>query len=632
MVKYIHIFIININFLFIRKEVVVLESIKNSVSFFRDTDFKDESPLKTVERIKKILHNYKIETTEKWNESSVPYCFSLRVSVVGTTFGTNGKGITKEFALASAYGELMERLQLGAIGGDNVQKDGNSSINDAQSVFVTAKDLLSNNYKWYEALSIGLERIIGHKESPENILMQYANEDGNLLATPYYCINNKRREYIPTSLNKALYGTNGYAAGNTMEEAIVQAMSEIVERNHQTYMFYNNVTAPNIPEDVIEKCEVAYKIISFLRNNGFKVVIKDCSLSTKFPVVSVCIINTNTGKYHIHLGAYPIFEIALERALTESFQGRSIDKLATFEEFRYDDLSSLNLNILYNGLIKGVSEKSPRFFVGENTFEYNDKMGFSGKNNKELLNEYVDYFKAKGLDVLVRDISCFDFPTYQVLIPGYSEVLTHRLSKKHDDQAYKKYARKVLRNPSKATFEEMLGFLMNMAEISKVSVFRSSNIFASDTGLSLNISKQEDAYMLSASLAYVNYSLSRFSETIKYINKMLEINNAKEEYLICIKRYLSLTINQYNDLDIKELLQLFHNKETVDKLYKYIKANENPLEEFVLHCSNVCSESCILYKSCCQRRVREIAAIINEKTKQLNFDEFVRKLEQILAS
>ena len=79
----------------------------------RDADFKDEKPVATVCRIKQILQALGIETREQWFDSSVPYCYSLRVSVVGTTFGVNGKGLTREFALASGYGELMERLQLG---------------------------------------------------------------------------------------------------------------------------------------------------------------------------------------------------------------------------------------------------------------------------------------------------------------------------------------------------------------------------------------------------------------------------------------------------------------------------------------------------------------------------------------
>ena len=78
-----------------------------------DADFKDESPLKTVAHIKQILKDNGIETMETWVETSVPYCYVISIRVVGTTFVVNGKGLTKEFTLASGYGELMERLLKG---------------------------------------------------------------------------------------------------------------------------------------------------------------------------------------------------------------------------------------------------------------------------------------------------------------------------------------------------------------------------------------------------------------------------------------------------------------------------------------------------------------------------------------
>jgi hypothetical protein len=47
---------------------------------------------------------------EHWINSLEGVC-SLRVEIAGTRLGTNGKGASREFALASAYAELMERLQ-----------------------------------------------------------------------------------------------------------------------------------------------------------------------------------------------------------------------------------------------------------------------------------------------------------------------------------------------------------------------------------------------------------------------------------------------------------------------------------------------------------------------------------------
>src|SRR5690349_12678031 len=73
--------------------------------------YKDELPLNTINRIRNILNGLGILTVEKSWAHSADGFYSVTVLIAGTTFSTNGKGTTYEYALASAYGELMERLQ-----------------------------------------------------------------------------------------------------------------------------------------------------------------------------------------------------------------------------------------------------------------------------------------------------------------------------------------------------------------------------------------------------------------------------------------------------------------------------------------------------------------------------------------
>lgn len=589
---------------------------------FLDADFKDESPLKTVEKIKNILHTYGIETVEEPMDSSVPYCYALRVSVVGTTFGSNGKGITEEFALASAYGELMERLQLGYIGMNEVQKDGSYSINDSQNVTVAAKDLYPKNKAWYEAFVKRLHLYTKEETTADAIFAQYADKNGNVVATPYWCLNTETWEYLPTALRKNIYTANGCAAGNTPEEAIVQAMSEIVERHHLIHMMFRDITPPDIPDDVLKTCKVAYDIISYIREKGFRVLIKDCSLGDKFPVISVCIIDRKSGRYHTHFGAYPIFEIALERALTESFQGRSIDNIARFRDFRYKKEDLFDLNVLVNELTKGVSEKLPRFFVGKPQFSYNESVGFTGKNNRELFFECLDFFTAQGYDILVRDSSCLGFPTYQVIIPGYSEIFAHRFSPKYNDRRYGSLAIKTLRNPSAASFEDLLGLMLHLSQTAKMSKnISNAHGFLAGANLCAKLPPNEDAYLMHAALAYVSYTLGKLADTANHIDHMLaKCKGEEEEYLVCVKRYLSLMQNGYGKDEIKEILTYFHTPESIQKFYSCIENSGNPLEPFTLHCDMKCSESCRLYPYCCTARVQELSAIINEKTMEIDPD------------
>ena len=208
--------------------------------------------------------------------------------------------------------------------------------------------------------------------------------------TPFFCVNTRTIEYHPTDLRVQIYTSNGSAAGNTPEEAIVQGISVeggLFVPSEIPVILVEDISVPEIPDEVLQKYSASYEIITFLRNNGFKVSVKDCSLGTKYPVICLSCIDKSTGRYHDHFGAYPIFEIALERALTETFQGHNIESFTTMEDFIYDRTTSYPINEFALEGVYGVSKKRPGFFIRSNTNGFNETCGFEGKNNKELFKE-----------------------------------------------------------------------------------------------------------------------------------------------------------------------------------------------------------------------------------------------------
>lgn len=585
-----------------------------------DGRFKDNSPQATVEKIKGILQANGIETVEKWNETSVPYCFALSIQVPGTAFCVNGKGLTREFALASGYGELMERLQMGFINGPNVLKDGDFAFDGSKYELLSAGELLERNYGWYERMSQALERYTGVKMTPEEIVSQYADKDGRLSATAFQCITTGKREYLPTNLRKRVYATNGCAAGNSVEEAIVQAISEIVERNHQTRIIDESLALPDVPEEVLKHYEVAYRIISFVRENGYHVVIKDASLGTAFPVVCACIIDRQTGRYHVHFGAYPIFEIALERSLTESFQGRNIRNISTLEDFLIKKQGEYSLESISNEMALGTWIKTPEFFVGTSPYAFDENVGLSGNGNKELLALCKDYFTKLGYDILVRDRSCLGFPTYQVVIPGYSEMLIHRLSQKMDDHRYAEYAMRTLRDPVKAGIPDMLGLLMHIDQMNRfTSNLNGVHGFLRGAKLSAGLSSGEENRLMSAALGYTYWALGRRKDVLPMVEALIAGAGAEElDYLICLKRYLSLSAMGRGDEGIRGILAFFHSAQAADRLYGCLEGKRNPLTDFVLRCDLKCDGRCKIYSKCYEKRARALNAMLDEKNKKLD--------------
>ena len=581
---------------------------------FPDALYKDANPVDTVNRIKQILKEHEIETKETWYDSSVPNCYSLWISLAGTAFGATGKGVSREFALASGYGELMERLQVGHIWRDKLSVEGGAASCEAQSVLISCEELLARNGKWYEVYSNILKCSTGTSMNAREILEQHT-QDGKILATPFYCLTSNTKEYLPTAFVKALYLTSGGAAGNTMEEAMVQALGEIVERYYKLRVITDEIPVPEIPEDVLQACPVAYKIITFLRENGYRVTVRDCSLGDRFPVVCVCLVNTQTGKYHTHFGANPKFEIALERTLTESFQGRNICSVAKHEDFSFTKTGFYDQHHRSTELVYGTSEKYPRFFLKESTYPFNREVGFSGITNKELLKECVAFFREQGFDILVRDCSCLGFPTCQVIIPGYSEVFPHRVCAKNNDMIYSRYAIKTLRDPASASAEDILGLFMHMKERSHVS----AKTFTFESGIPANIPGKEEAFLMNAAMAHVAYTLGRQKDTLAYISSILRSGQYREsEYLLCVKRQISLAQNGYSPEESRKILEALHSDASVTQLFACLDSGKNPLDPVVLHCDMQCGPECRLLAYCRKKQTDRLARLIRDKSAELD--------------
>ena len=584
--------------------------------------YKDESPLNTVNRIKSILKQHNVNTTENWYESNVPNCHIVTVSADGTSFRTTGKGLTPELALASGYGEFIERFQLGYIGRQDVQKDGSGFSSDTQSELLPAKQLLEHNKKWYEKLSDRLCSYIGKRYSAEELVMQYADENGNVLCTPFYSVTTDTKEYLPVGLRRAAYTASGCASGNTPEEAIVHAISEIMERYSLIKATAENITPPDIPDDVLKQFKYVYSIITYLREHNYKVIVKDCSFGSIFPVICVVFINQRNGRYHTHYGADPILEIAIERALVEPFQGRTIENF-TQHDFLPSSKNGIDVNVLQKEITWGAAEKPYFFFTGEASYEYNANMGIPGCNNRQLFNMCVQYFKDMGYDILIRDCSCLSFPTYQVIIPGYSEVACHRISPEYEDKKAKQLVAKAMKNLSSASFDDLINVMQYLG--------KTSDSFSKIAGLHLKIEDSDEKFLFYSAAAHLHYTMMQYATTARIVDLLLNYDKKEhEDYLICIKRYLTMIDQENPPSDIKSILMYFHRPETVDKMFSYVDNDQNPFDDFIVHCNLHCSEDCYLYKYCCRDYITSLIQLINDKTNEMDFNDSMEKIRTLI--
>ena len=399
------------------------------MSKLQERRYKEVTPEETVRRLKELLNNIGIEVVEKWSDKSSVDTYSLRVAIKGTDIGQNGKGMTKEFAMASAYAEFFERFQNGVFR-FRMEKPTKELpfSNSPDEKHLSVEEAMQGNNSFFEYILNENGKANATKDEKIKYIKEILNENSKLvdkedyLYIPYYSVKNKDIEYVPDRLFSYLYDTNGMCAGNSKEEALIEGLSEILERYAGTKMVKEKVTLPEIPMQYIEKFPKVKKMVDKLNQRTdyyFRLV--DCSFGGKYPVAGLYILEKNTGKFGFRLGAHPDYGIAMERCFTEAAQGRDIFEYAETCIFDfYEGEKSEDRNI--TDYIFTHFAAAPYQVIGEKPeYEFIEMPDVSNLDNKTILNNLVKTILNEGKDILVRDVSVLGFPAFSIAIPGMSE-------------------------------------------------------------------------------------------------------------------------------------------------------------------------------------------------------------------
>lgn len=420
--------------------------------------YKERKPVETVNFIKKILVDNNIQMVEEWQDKSSVGTFALRLLIKGTEYGANGKGITREYAEASAYAEFVERLQNDLLGDLNVttfKSDYTFKIYFDEEI-KSAKDLIEDNNEYIKMYfrNRNLENISIDKKVEEFVKIQrldnifYNSQD--YLSIPYYSYNEKRIVYLPRNVYRLSYGSNGMSAGNTFEEAVVQGLSEIIERYVQKRILKEHICLPDIPNECINKYPHIKEMLDKLKKKDeYEIMLKDCSLGGKYPVAALVILEKNTGRYGVKLGCHPDYGIAMERTFTEAAQGQDIllySQRSTVDFYNKNVSDDMNI---YNTYKIGLGQFPYQVLKSSvPTYSFKEVIDVANYTNKEMMNYWCKKLIDDGYDILIRDVSYSGFPSVHIIIPGMSEMFVA------DDRRYRIYNTRffvceLLKNPKK---------------------------------------------------------------------------------------------------------------------------------------------------------------------------------------
>jgi len=340
---------------------------------------------------------------------------------------TNGKGSTKESALASALGEFIERLSCNHFYNDQFWGED----------FANAAFVHYPNERWFKP---------GPKDAlPAGILDEYClriyNPDGELRGShlcdtnsgnvrrgicslPYARQSDGEVVYFPSNLIDNLFLSNGMSAGNTLAEAQVQCLSEIFERAVKREILESEIALPDVPQEVMAKYPGIVAGIQGLEEQGFPVLVKDASLGGKFPVMCVTLMNPRTGGVFASFGSHPSFEVALERSLTELLQGRSFEGLNDLPRPTFESNAVTEPNNFVEHFIDSSGVVSWRFFSAKADFDFVD-WDFSGQGENSNAEEAATLFgilEGMGKESYMAVYEDLGATACRILVPGYSEV------------------------------------------------------------------------------------------------------------------------------------------------------------------------------------------------------------------
>jgi ribosomal protein S12 methylthiotransferase accessory factor len=277
---------------------------------------KERDPGETVEIVKKALESIGIETKTKEYKAGNEL-FSVLLYDPVCRWQVWGKGASKEFAMASAYGEAAERLQNRALyrtslGSENIKRWPDEKRFPASKIW--ENEDIAKDFRNSSSDDDDLSR--------EGFVREYTGQE-DVSFVPYYSVKTGQQAYMPEDLLNILSGSNGMASGNTEAEAATQALCEVIERYAKFEIVLKELTPPRITIDEIRERvpRLADIITDIEKQSGCSLIVRDASLGKKLPVINVVLVDRKSGKYSSRFGSHPLFEIALERCLTEMAQG-----------------------------------------------------------------------------------------------------------------------------------------------------------------------------------------------------------------------------------------------------------------------------------------------------------------------
>lgn len=385
---------------------------------------KDASLEASITRMQNLLTDLGFDIEEASWLNPLPHVWSVHIRDKNCPqLFTNGKGASRKAALASALGEFFERLSNNYFFQDYYLPEASKEhgfLHYPREKWFTASDGsvpkeiladpdLRSFYDPDEALA-------AHQ------LIDIAGDDSEsgICTIPYVRQSDEKSFYFPVNLIANMYVSNGMSAGNTKEEARVQALSEVFERFVKFKIIAEGITLPEIPESTLNRFPDIQESMQKLRDSGFSLLVRDASLGGQFPVVNVTLLNPSDGSCFASFGSHPQFEVALERTVTELLQGRGLDQLDGFSSPSFDHQHVASPENLETHFIDSSGEMAWSFFSDTPDVEYHDWDLHTTTSNE--FEHCCNLIHQADYEIYIADFEHLGVYCCRIIVPGMSEI------------------------------------------------------------------------------------------------------------------------------------------------------------------------------------------------------------------
>ncbi len=369
---------------------------------------KSEMPSRTIQNALLALKKIPVLENLEIKEAFSAFEFYKHILVSANGLTTCGKGLTFEQARASAIMEYCERFSWMNYDIKNAPGYIEASYEEIKRAKTRTVD-----EDYFFCNFFGIKNKYPLLKKLKGIPMKWIKG---------YSFTNHCEYYYPIRWHNYIFGSNGLAAGNTYEEAIVQAICELIERECVYQFIVENKVANDVDIASIKNPLLA-EIFEKLAKDKIDFKIKNISYEFEIPSFIFYGINNNFAGTILHKGVghgtYLEPNQAIIRSVSEYLQAFSLlhDQV---REKGFDLIFKPNKH--YGFLVTFPHDNFYKSLKDVKVSEIND---FSKSDFKEEA-EFLMHLLAKmGYEVVIIDKThpLLKIPVVRVFIPGFRSVI-----------------------------------------------------------------------------------------------------------------------------------------------------------------------------------------------------------------